>query len=673
MSALSDSSAPPPPPDTKIKLNASPSKRTLLTQAQFYSPDVAIFETIDNPVDQWRAPGSPSGTRPLDVGLHFTFENGVATQIRVLDNGGGVATDRLEALVKAGSENPNENAIGVWGQGLKVACWVLANNAVFRTRHRDGPVYRIDWDKSWWAKPDWDLYADIEPASELPSGSFEITLTELKAPPTEAEVFGGGEAEGEPLIKRLARTYAPLLSSKQDPPFRLTLYNNGVAVPVVGDAFGDPARIDEVFAFPPGFEPTIHTRSFGPWRKLRARAIVGLLPEQNRDLSGVTMYGKGRLFVQALKEGAVGFGTRGAAMIPASHPTTWRLLVLINFDGDSALIPWRGPTKEGYAEGNPHSKEIKAFIAEIAAPYAAFTRVAKRLDVLPYSKMWQQFEEVKVQKEVRSHSKSEEAIPELFRNNPQLAAPAYNTTLIEVNHDRDAPMPQVPSLNPGASRAIATMLARREPHDPKLWSPQEYSQAIGELAAPARPSQPAAAAGTAEMVKTTQIADKWRETRAVTVRMPLAVIERVEGAAPRSVNAWIVQAIEQRLGREVDPLLAIPAEAALFRPPLDFIREKILARLPDVKAIGLFGSVARGSADRASDIDLLVVHEDRAAAQRAVNELLKGFRFPALHGDRYDIRPEVINGEKLDAMKVDPNEKVRKMMAEAIWLHGGPA
>ncbi len=662
---------------TRVRLNASPSKRVLLNAARAYSPDIAVAELIDNAVDVWR---DQETVNDLHVDIRFDFEADRLVRIRVHDDGGGVPVERLEALVKAGVENPNDRAIGVWGQGLKIACIVLAETAVMRTRFREGPAYRIEWSKDWWATDDWALWADVEPNSALAPGTFEVQLTNLKTPLRHAEVFI--DADVESLKTRLARIYAPLLSEASTSRLRLTLYDGERAVEVTAAEYGDPAKFAFLFAHPPGFAPTIHTRTFhvrdaAGSRKLAAKAVVGLLPEQSRDLSGVTMYGKGRLFVQALKEGTVGFGTRGAAMIPASHPTTWRLLVLIYFDGDSELIPWKAPTKEGYAENNRFYKEIRSFIAGIATPYAAFTKVAKRLDVLPYSRVWSEMPVEDVRKEILQYCRDDSLVPKFVEANPQLGGTYQVAPLVEVNHDRISTgtslMPGksattgMPALSSEASRAVALTLGKRDVRDPKsLWSPEALLQS--------KEPEPAPADGTVtprtELLRTAQLAEAWKEPRPVTIRMPRALYELVESAALGSMNDWILHAVEQRVGRDVDPLLRIPPASSTFRPVVQEIRREILDEFPDVEAIALFGSVARGTADRESDIDLLVVHADRNRLQRGLNELFRDFRFPSIHGNRYAVRSQVSSPDGMRALQESQDAKTAQMMREAIWLHG---
>lgn len=661
---------PEPPEPGRVKLNASPSKRILLTAARAYSPDIALAELIDNAIDVWR---DETTVRDLHVQIHFEFDGDLATRIRFTDDGGGVRVDRLEALVKTGVENPNERAIGVWGQGLKIACIVLAHNATLRSRFREGPTYRIDWNKEWWSKEEWDLWAEVEKDSTLAPGSFEVVLDDLKAPLRREEVLGPGA--GESLVSRLGRIYAPLLSEDASPKVKISVHDADRVVPVSASVFGDSARVANVFAYPPGFPPTVHTKTFGKTRRLIAKAIVGLLPEQSRDLSGVTMYGKGRLFAQALKAGTVGFGTRGAAMIPASHPTTWRLLVLLYFEGPSEDIPWRSPTKEGYAENNPYFKDIRNFISQIAAPYAAFTRVAKRLDILPYSKKWSALGQEDVRREILQYCRDEQLVTPMLDANPHLAQATPISPLVEVDHDKDSPEPPLPCLNSQVSKVIALSLAKRDPSNPSLlWSPKALDNVTGGaiIAKAQETSTGTPPAPQPDLLQTSQIVQQWKETRTVSVRVPLALLERVESAARESLNTWILHAIELRVAQEVDPLFAIPPSAREFRPVVQVIRDKIREAVPGVEAIALFGSVARGSADRASDIDLLVVHPNRLRTQRVLNDLFREFRYPAIHGDRYEVRCEVTSSEGLRSLQQSSDAKTRRMLDEVIWLHGIP-
>jgi len=76
------------------------------------------------------------------------------------------------------------------------------------------------------------------------------------------------------------------------------------------------------------------------------------------------------------------------------------------------------------------------------------------------------------------------------------------------------------------------------------------------------------------------------------------------------------------LHRPDDPVLSIPQTE--FHTPVRAVREELLERLDGVLGMVVFGSVARGEADRRSDIDVFVVVEDeRSWAQTTAHEVAR--------------------------------------------------
>lgn len=69
-----------------------------------------------------------------------------------------------------------------------------------------------------------------------------------------------------------------------------------------------------------------------------------------------------------------------------------------------------------------------------------------------------------------------------------------------------------------------------------------------------------------------------------------------------------VQLNRERVDIPDDPLFSIPQDE--FRPPVRAFIEQAPHVIPSFSALVLFGSVARGTADRQSDIDLWVLIED---------------------------------------------------------------
>lgn len=120
-----------------------------------------------------------------------------------------------------------------------------------------------------------------------------------------------------------------------------------------------------------------------------------------------------------------------------------------------------------------------------------------------------------------------------------------------------------------------------------------------------------------------------------------------------------------------DPILAI--EQPEFHDPVRTFVEDVrsaLAETDDVKAvvgIVLFGSVARGEADRQSDIDLFVVVDgDRTTARRRVTDVVGDLRGRRFDGDRFDFEPYVESTESARRA----GEKLREIFEEGITVYG---
>lgn len=119
--------------------------------------------------------------------------------------------------------------------------------------------------------------------------------------------------------------------------------------------------------------------------------------------------------------------------------------------------------------------------------------------------------------------------------------------------------------------------------------------------------------------------------------------------------------------RPRDPIVAIPQEE--FHEPVRTIVDMITGRIGDDAGIVLFGSVARGDADRASDVDLfVVVEENRMAAQRAAHAIEDDVASDRFEGDRYE--PHIVVETKRSATTHD---RVRDILTDGLTLRETPA
>jgi predicted nucleotidyltransferase len=120
-----------------------------------------------------------------------------------------------------------------------------------------------------------------------------------------------------------------------------------------------------------------------------------------------------------------------------------------------------------------------------------------------------------------------------------------------------------------------------------------------------------------------------------------------------------------------DPILAV--EQTKFHEPLRAFVERVRDSIDDsdevdsLVGIVVFGSVARGEADRQSDIDLFVVVDgDRTSARRLVTEIVSDLTEEQFDGDRFAFEPYVESIESADRA----GSKLREIFEEGITVVG---
>ena len=126
----------------------------------------------------------------------------------------------------------------------------------------------------------------------------------------------------------------------------------------------------------------------------------------------------------------------------------------------------------------------------------------------------------------------------------------------------------------------------------------------------------------------------------------------------------------ERLQKD-DPVLAI--EQPAFHHPIRTFVERVrdvFDESDDINGligIVVFGSVARGEADRRSDIDLFVVVDgDRTSARRLVTDVVSNLSEERFDGDRFAFEPYV---ESVDSA-TRAGSKLREIFEEGITVVG---
>lgn len=134
----------------------------------------------------------------------------------------------------------------------------------------------------------------------------------------------------------------------------------------------------------------------------------------------------------------------------------------------------------------------------------------------------------------------------------------------------------------------------------------------------------------------------------------------------RDGRANRVQIDPGKLVRSDDRVTSIPQPE--YRAPVRAVRDRLTDRIGDDAGVVLFGSVARGDADRASDIDLFVIVDDeRMTAQREAHSVEDEIASERFDGDRYEAHIVV---ETRDSAAT--HDRIRTVLTEGITVHDAP-
>jgi predicted nucleotidyltransferase/biotin operon repressor len=152
--------------------------------------------------------------------------------------------------------------------------------------------------------------------------------------------------------------------------------------------------------------------------------------------------------------------------------------------------------------------------------------------------------------------------------------------------------------------------------------------------------------------------------RAVDLLDSLGVI-RIRETPQRNYVSIDPQSLEKD-----DPILAID-QSEFHEPTREFVeqvREAVdgATEIQTLVGIVIFGSVARGEADRQSDIDVFVVVEgDRTSARRRITDIVGELREERFNGDRFEFEPYVESAESATRA----GSKLREIFEEGITVY----
>lgn len=153
---------------------------------------------------------------------------------------------------------------------------------------------------------------------------------------------------------------------------------------------------------------------------------------------------------------------------------------------------------------------------------------------------------------------------------------------------------------------------------------------------------------------------------AQTVDTALDVLGRLDlTRTRRDGNRKLTSINRDRIRKPDDPIAEIPQEG--FRDPVKTFVDKLKEEQGDnLVGVLLFGSVARGTADRTSDIDIqVIVADDLLQSRREIQDVRQRMEKSKFGGERYEFQVLVESVETAEQY----GEKLQEIVSEAITLH----
>ena len=153
---------------------------------------------------------------------------------------------------------------------------------------------------------------------------------------------------------------------------------------------------------------------------------------------------------------------------------------------------------------------------------------------------------------------------------------------------------------------------------------------------------------------------------AQTVDTALTLLEQLDLIETRREgNKKLTSINRDRVQKPDDPILEIQQEE--FRTPVKAFSDRVEEdQEGNLAGILLFGSVARGEADRASDIDIqVIVEEDLLQSRREIQDIRQEMEKSNFGGERYEFQVLVESVETAEQY----GEKLQEIFSEAITIY----
>jgi len=153
---------------------------------------------------------------------------------------------------------------------------------------------------------------------------------------------------------------------------------------------------------------------------------------------------------------------------------------------------------------------------------------------------------------------------------------------------------------------------------------------------------------------------------AQTVDTALTLLDQINVIQTRREgNKKLISINRERIRKPEDPILEIPQEE--FRDPVKALTDRVRNNQnQNLVGVLVFGSVARGEADRASDIDIqVIVEDDLLKARRSIQNIRQEIENERFDGERYELQVMVESVETATQY----GEKLKEIFSEGITLY----
>lgn len=154
-----------------------------------------------------------------------------------------------------------------------------------------------------------------------------------------------------------------------------------------------------------------------------------------------------------------------------------------------------------------------------------------------------------------------------------------------------------------------------------------------------------------------------------TVQTAIEVLEAARLIRTRTEGRRkLITANRSRIYNPGDPVLSIPQEE--FRDPVNAFLTELEDVNIDIVGVILFGSVARGDADRASDIDLqVIVDHQLTEARRTLHDIRQRLENQTFDGQRYEFQLMIESIESAESY----GDELQEIFSEGIVLEDSEA